>query len=136
MIESLDKLKYGSMKFDSVSLDIFWLEGESKISQMQQIDFLERLYLSKLPISKRTETIMKRLLVIKETNEYNISGKTGWSMRNGQDNGWFVGYVESQGKTYFFATNIDPTEQFDMNKFSATRKEITYRALEHLKIIK
>lgn len=40
----LDKLKYGDIVVDSTNIDKFWLEGESTISQFQQIDFLKRIY--------------------------------------------------------------------------------------------
>lgn len=132
----LDKLEYGNIKVDSTNIDMFWLEGESQISQFQQIDFLKRFYQSKLPISERTEIIMKRMLFIEENDEYRLSGKTGWSIRNGNNNGWFVGYLESENIVYFFATNIEPKEQFDMNLFPEIRKDLTYMALEQMNIIK
>jgi beta-lactamase class D len=103
MVEYLGKLDYGEMKVDSSNIDYFWLEGESKITQFQQIDFLKRFYLSKLPISGRTEKIMKRMMFIEENENYKLTGKTGWSDSNG-NNGWFVGYVETK-KRYLFLCN-------------------------------
>lgn len=135
MTEYLEKLEYGNMKVDSTNIDLFWLEGESRISQFQQIDFLKRLYQSELPISERTETIMKRMLVIEDNDNYRLSGKTGWSIRNEYNNGWFVGYVEAQNKTYFFATNVEPKQQFDMDLFPRIRKAVTYKAFEQMRII-
>lgn len=136
MNKFLKKLDYGNMKVDSSNLDLFWLEGESSITQFQQIDFLKRLYQSELPISERTEMIMKRMIVIEDTDDYKLSGKTGWSIRNGNNNGWFVGYVETQSKIYFFATNVEPKQQFDMNMFPMIRKDVTFKAFEQMKIIK
>ncbi|WP_378172114.1 class D beta-lactamase [Aquimarina sp. SS2-1] len=136
MTQYLKKLKYGNMKVDSTNIDLFWLEGESRISQFQQIGFLKRFYNSELQISKRTERIMKRMMVIETNNEYKLSGKTGWSIRNGNNNGWFVGYIENQYYTYFFATNIEPNRQFEMDMFPMIRKEITMQAFEQMKTIK
>lgn len=136
MSEYLDKFEYGNMEVDSTNIDLFWLEGASRISQFQQINFLKRFYTSELPVSKRTETIMKRMIIIEEKEAYNLSGKTGWSIRNGNNNGWFVGYVESQNRTYFFATNVEPKKQFAMNMFPMIRKSVTYKALEQIAIIK
>ena len=124
------------MKVDSSNIDLFWLEGNSRINQFQQVDFLKRLYKSELPITQRTEMIMKRTMVIEENEEFKLSGKTGWSIRDGNNNGWFVGYIESQQKTYFFATNVEPKEEFDMEKFPMIRKGVTYRAFEEMKIKK
>jgi len=135
MIEYLDKLDYGNIQVDSANIDLFWLEGESQISQFQQIDFLTRFHQSKLPISTRTENIMKRLMVIETTDEYTLSGKTGWSIRNGNNNGWYVGYVETPDNTWFFATNVEPEQEFNMEMFPMIRKEITSKALKQLKII-
>lgn len=126
------KLNYGNLKIDSTSIAMFWLEGTSHINQLQQIDFLKRFYASELPISRNTETIMKRMMLIEETETYKISGKTGWSIRKGNNNGWFVGYVESESNVYFFATNIVPKKDFNMNMFPLIRKEITYKALKKL----
>lgn len=136
MLAYLNKLEYGDIKVDSSTIDMFWLAGESKINQFQQIDFLKRLYESKLPISHRTEAIMKRMMLIENQEAYKLSGKTGWSIRNGNNNGWFVGFVETQDKTYFFATNVEPQQEFDMEMFPMMRKEITFQALKQLKIIK
>ena len=84
----LKKLNYNGMVFDTLTIDNFWLQGKSKFSQMQQIDFLQRLFFSKLPISKRTENIMKDIMQIEKTESYVLSGKSGWGMRNEINNGW------------------------------------------------
>lgn len=135
MVSYLTQFNYGTMVVDSSNLDIFWLEGNSQISQYQQIDFLTRFYQSKLPISQTTEKIMKQLMVIKENDHYKLAGKTGWSIRNGRNNGWFVGYVEAHDKVYFFATNIEPMAQFNMKMFPMIRKELTDKALKQLNIL-
>jgi beta-lactamase class D len=136
MKEYLKKLNYGNMVVDSASIALFWLEGSSKISQFQQLNFLRRFYFSKLPINKRTETIMKKLMVIEKNDSYTLSGKTGWAIRNGHNNGWFVGYVETNNKVCFIAVNIDPKQNFNMDMFPMIRKEITLKALKMLGIIK
>lgn len=136
MNKYLDKLDYGNMKIDSTNIDLFWLEGESQINQYQQIEFLKRFYNSELPISQRTETIMKRIIVIEEYETYKLSGKTGWSIRDGNNNGWFVGFVEIKENTYFFATNVEPNQNFNMDLFPMIRKELTFKALKQLNIIK
>ncbi len=136
MQEHLNKLNYGNMDVDSSNLDLFWLEGKSRITQFEQIDFLKRLYLSELPVSQRTETIMKRMIVIEENEAYKLSGKTGLSISSGTYNGWFVGFVESQNKTHFFATNVEPKEQLDTDLFPKVRKEVTYKALRQMGIVK
>lgn len=135
MTHYLDTLEYGNIVVDSTNIDKFWLEGESRISQFQQIDFLKRFYRSELPISERTEVIMKRMMIMEENDSFKLSGKTGWSTQNEIDNGWFVGYIETRDKTYFFTTNVEPKPQFNMDLFPMIRKDVTFKALEQLKII-
>ncbi len=135
MTEFLDKLEYGNIKVDSVTLDLFWLQGESRISQFQQIDFLKRFYQSELPITERTEEIMKKMMVIEDNGNYKISGKTGWSVSDGIDNGWFVGYLQTQDNTYFFASNVKPKELLDMELFPEVRKDVIFKAFQQMSIL-
>ncbi|MDR6844564.1 class D beta-lactamase [Flavobacterium granuli] len=130
----LKKLNYPGMVFDTLTIDNFWLQGKSKISQMQQIDFLERLYFSKLPISKRTENVMKDIMIIEKTKSYTLSGKTGWGMRNDINNGWLVGYLETNNSVYFFATNVEK-EETNMDEFPIIRLNSTKEAFRKLKLI-
>lgn len=130
----LKKLDYKGMVFDTLTIDNFWLEGKSKFSQMQQIDFLQRFYFSKLPISKRTETIMKDIMLLEKTDRYTLSGKTGWGMRNDINNGWLVGYLEANNTVYFFATNIEKAET-NSDEFPSIRINATKEAFRKLKLM-
>jgi bla regulator protein BlaR1 len=52
---------------------------------------------------------------------------------DGQDvNGWFIGYIETAGNTYFFATNIQAAEDATGSKAS----EISLSILSHMGIWK
>lgn len=135
MNEYLKKFDYGNMIVDSSKIDSFWLEGDSKISQMQQIVFLKKLYTSELPISDRTSEIMKRIMILDENESYKLSGKTGWAVRGENNLGWFVGYVETRKGIFYFATNVEPAAGFNMDEFAGIRKEITLNAFRKLEII-
>lgn len=135
MKQYLSDLDYGNMVVDSATIDLFWLEGESRISPFQQVDFLYRFYNSTLPVSARTESIMKRILIIEENDTFRLSGKTGWSVRNGNNNGWFVGYLEKGGHVFFIATNIDPEVDFNMDMFALIRQDISIKALNMLGLL-
>lgn len=135
MKSGLTKLNFGSMDVNEMTLDNFWLEGKSKINQFQQIDFLKRLHNSELLISERTDNVMKSMLIMYKSNQYVLRGKTGWSVRGEENNGWFVGYVLVKKNAYFFATNVVPKKNFDMKFFSRERKEVTFNALKALKIL-
>jgi beta-lactamase class D len=131
MNEYITKFSYGKMDVNSENIDYFWLEGKSKISQFQQIDFLVSFYNEKLGISKRSTKIMKDLMIIEETDKGILSGKTGWAIRNRNNTGWFVGYFEAKnGKVLFIATNIQPHMKFNMDMFPTIRKNISLKAIE------
>lgn len=129
------KFQYGDMKIDTSSLDKFWLEGESTISPMQQIGFLKSLYDQVLPVSKHTYEVMKKVMLVKQSDEYTLSGKTGWAMRDETNVGWYVGYIEKGQEVYFFATLLQPDSTFDLKKFPQVRKDITIKAFKKLGVI-
>lgn len=135
MQQHVNKFNYGKMVVNDTTIDDFWLIGASEISQMQQIEFLKRFYTSELPISKRTHDIMYDLMEIEAKTAYRMSGKTGWAIRDGQNNGWFVGYLEKENNTYFFAVNIDPKESFNMDLFAVIRKDLASKAFRQMRII-
>lgn len=136
MNKYLKQFEYGEMQVDSNNIDRFWLEGESKISQKQQIEFLRKLYFSELGISKETEEKIKKLIFIEETEYYQLSGKTGWAIRDNNNTGWFVGYLKTSNNIYFFATRVEPDMRFDMSLFPIIRTEVTLKAFKNLDFIK
>ncbi len=135
MNEYIAKLDYGNIQVYSTNIDLFWLIGNATITPFQEIDFLKRFYDAKLPITKRTEKLVKKMMILKESPTYKIFGKTGWTMDDNKNNGWFVGFVETKNKVYYFATNVEPNSSFDMDLFPKIRKEVTYQAFQKMNII-
>lgn len=135
MTKYLQKLNFGNMDVNPENLNTFWLIGDSKISPFEQINFLVRFYNSQLPIAASTTQIVKNIMKMESGDNYSLSGKTGWAIRDDANTGWFVGYVENGKNIYYFATKVRPNEGFDMTKFPAARKEVTKEALKHKKII-
>lgn len=124
----LNKLDYGNMDVQVNNLDQFWLRGESKISPKEQLNFLKKLYKEELPLSNRSMRIVKDMLLLEETEEYRLFGKTGWAVNGMYNVGWFVGWVENASGTYFFVTHVhalSPKEDL----FIRSRKEITQSIL-------
>lgn len=126
---------YGELDFDSTNLDMFWLEGASQINQFQQIDFLKAFNEGRLSITERTHNIMSRMMIVEENNDYILRGKTGWSVQNNEDNCWFVGYITTTDRSYYFATNIEPGEHSDLNEIQSIRMTVTMSALKTLGLI-
>jgi beta-lactamase class D len=135
MNEFLAKMNYGKMDVRKENIDLFWLEGNSRITPRQQVDFLRRLYLEQLPLSKATMNTMKEIMVNEVTPDYNLRGKTGWAIRNGNNYGWFVGWIETKGKVYFVATLIEPKDNEQIDDFAIARKTITMEFLRWMGIV-
>ncbi len=72
----LDTVKYGNMNMGG-SIDNFWLNDSLKISADEQIGFLKRLYFCELPMSERSQRIVKVMMLQEQTPEYNLYYKTG-----------------------------------------------------------
>jgi beta-lactamase class D len=126
--------KYGKMDISESNLDTFWLEGKSRVSQKDQIEFLIKLYNYKLPFSSATIAKVKNIMLVEDNAQYALSAKSGWTFQDGIDIGWYVGYLEKSGNVYFFATQLESPKP-DNDLFNRGRKEITLNIMRHLSII-
>jgi beta-lactamase class D len=128
----IDTIGYGNRDI-SGGIDRFWLDGDLRISQFEQIEFLKKLYSSSLPFSERSMNIVKDIMLNEDTLGYKLRAKTGWAMRVKMNIGWWVGWVEKDNNVYFFANNVE-SENPDEN-FIKGRIEITRKILKALNIL-
>lgn len=126
MQKYLDQIDYGNNDI-SGGITQFWLGSSLKISAREQVEFLRNLYHDTLPFSIETMKIVRELIILESTDEYIFSGKTGSA--DGKL-GWFVGTIEKDGNTYYFATNMIGESDVTGSK----AKEITIEILKSLKI--
>jgi beta-lactamase class D len=124
--------QYGNMDI-SGGIDQFWLTGNLRISQEEQIELLKKLYTDSLPFSKHSQEIVKKIMLREDTLGYKLRAKTGWGVQDSTDIGWYVGWVEKDKNVYFFATNIESKNPG--NSFPAARIEITKDILRELKVL-
>jgi len=129
----LDKAGYGNADTTG-GIDSFWLSGGLRITPEQQVLFLKRLYEGKLPFSKRSMDIVKRIMVAKDTMTYTLRAKTGLSSEGDLDIGWYVGYLEKNEKVEFFATCIQAPSP-SSGRFATARIEITMKILRALELL-
>ena len=132
----IKSFNYGNQEI-SDAIDNFWLDGSLKISADEQIEFLKKFYLGKIPVSKRSTEIVKDILIMENTPQYELSGKTGGgSIAEGRIIGWFVGYLRTKNgakdNIYFFATNIEGTS---FEEIRDKRIELTKQALAKLRLL-
>lgn len=131
--EMLAKFYYGNQYLGD-DITTFWLVQPTailKITPLEQLSFLQNFYNKKLPISDRTYDIVKDIMLQKETEEYKLYFKTGAATKDWKGHGWYVGFVESKGKTWFFVTNILINSFHELK----LREELTLKALKKKNII-
>lgn len=120
----LRKCKYGNGNLKEKG-DDFWNYGDFAISPKNQIDFLIKLYENRLPFSNTSIDKVKEIMISEKTATFTYRDKTGWTRKNEQDIGWWVGYVETNGDVFFFATRLIKNENENSPNFLKGRKEIT-----------
>ena len=107
------------------------MESSLKISPAEQVALLVSLYQNDLPFALEHIQAVKDALFLSASGSNALYGKTGTGAVNGQDvNGWFVGFVEAQNRTCFFATNIHAED----DATGSTAAEITLSILSALSV--
>ncbi|MCB1195550.1 class D beta-lactamase [bacterium] len=116
MKEYIEKIGYGSQDI-SAGIDSFWLPRSNTkpmmISADEQVALLNKLLDGKLPFSDKNISVLRDIMQVVKTEKGVLYGKTG-SGTNSEGKwflGWFVGFLESGGKTYVFACNITGGEK-------------------------
>ena len=98
----LRQAHYGNQRIGG-PVDSFWLDGSLKISPMEQIDFLQKLYFKELPMSEDAQQTVKEMMYLEDGPGWILRGKTGWATYQKPHLGWFVGWLETERGVYFFA---------------------------------
>lgn len=104
----LAKLPYGDADM-SAGVDVFWLPKPGRktvlITPEEQAALLCRLAEGKVPFSEETQQVLKDVMKVEATEKGALYGKTGSGVdANDKLNlGWYVGYVESEGRMVAFA---------------------------------
>ncbi|MFT3683189.1 MAG: class D beta-lactamase [Ferruginibacter sp.] len=126
----LDSLHYGNHTIGN-RVDSFWLDNSLKISPDEQLGLVKRLYFDQLPFQKRTQQIVRDVMVQEDNTLYKFCYKTGWGFDEQHNNiGWIVGWVEENKHPYFFVTLVkSPDQNLDMRK---VRLDITKGILKQL----
>ncbi len=118
----LDTCKYGNMNMDC-AIDSFWLNDTLKISADEQIGLLKKMYFYELPMSERSQRMVKALMLREQAPNFKLYYKTGVGKAGDKWLYWVVGFTEkiTHGKEhegsmnkadernypYFFAQNFE-----------------------------
>ena len=119
----LAKLNYGNGKTGD-AVETFWLKGPLRISAVEQVVFITQLAQKALPLSERSQSIVRDILRLESRDGQILYGKTGWQTSADPKTGWWVGWVEREGKIFSFALNIDMPSLEDAPKRVAIGKAL------------
>jgi len=111
MQKYLDLFEYGNRDIGG-GIDQFWLTGKLRIDPVQQVDFVDRLRRGVLPVSKRSQDMVRDILPVTKVGDTVIRAKTGLvGAETGKPSlGWLVGWAEKGNENTVFALNIDCRE--------------------------
>jgi beta-lactamase class D len=130
----IDSLHYGNMNI-SGPLDSFWLDNTLKISPDEQLGLMDQLYFDKLPFNKRSQQIVRDVMLQEDNTLYRLSYKTGMGFdEKGNAVGWVVGWIEENRHVYFFVTLVKSSDKNTDMKL--VRMNITKKILSELGFFK
>src|SRR5260370_1496952 len=111
MQKYVDLLEYGNRNIGG-GIDQFWLTGDLRIDPVQQVDFVDRLRRGVLPISKRSQDLVRDILPVTKVGDATIRAKSGLlGAELGKPSlGWMVGWAEKGSPQTVFALNMDVLE--------------------------
>jgi len=111
MQKYVDLFDYGNRNIGG-GIDQFWLTGDLRIDPLQQVDFVDRLRRGVLPISKRSQDLVRDILPVTKVGDSVIRAKSGLlgAERGAPSLGWMVGWAEKGSAQTVFALNMDCVE--------------------------
>ena len=128
----IQEIGYGNEDM-SGDFSIYWMESTLEISPIEQVELLTKLYNNNFDFSPENINVVKDSIRLSSSDTRTFYGKTGTGRVDGQDvNGWFIGFIETEDNTYFFATNIGA----DRDAAGSNATEITMSILSGMNIWK
>lgn len=82
----------------------FWLGSSLKISPMEQVDVMKKIFEGNTRYTGEQIGILKDVMYAEEINGVKVYGKTGTG-RNGE--AWFAGFIESENERNYFAVYLE-----------------------------
>lgn len=131
--EWLDKLDYGN-KNPGGGVDRFWVEGDLRITPLQQIRFLERMLTGELPVQARNIEILKDIVLAASADGAVLKGKTGLTEQEPHKVGWLTGWIEDSGTgpTHVFACLVlgPSSDEWRQSPVFRARRDVPLRLLK------
>lgn len=106
-------LNYGNENIWTLNGE-YWNQASLKISAIEQVEFLKKLWKYDEKFKKEDIDFVKNSIKLMDENGEVLYGKTGSGSENNKGvTGWFVGVLEKGNNKYYFATNIEGTDNID-----------------------
>lgn len=121
------RLDYGNGSIEG-GITNFWLSGGLRITPVQQVHMVEKLFYEQFPVSREAQKFVKSILPVVDNSCFMTRGKTGLAfVDNKPQHGWWVGWANRVGvsKPIFFALNVDISDM----KFAKLRQSIVFEIL-------
>lgn len=113
MKAELEALQYGNCDISQwegsgvngmAELNGFWLDSSLKISPLEQVQVLAKIFEGQSAYGEKNVAVLKELMLTDDNGIRKIYGKTG----SGFDGkAWFVGFAEEDGQKTYFAVYLD-----------------------------
>lgn len=127
MLKYLNKIQYGNNDISS-GIDNFWLNGSMKISAIEQVLFLQKLYYNQFEFQAQSIVALKEIMLVESNPNFKLYAKTGaGKVDENVMLGWYIGFVENASGVHFFAFN------FDSENYTQMKENRINIATNHLK---
>lgn len=104
----IDSLHYGNQSIGEKP-DSSWLNNELAISPDEQLGLMKRLYFDQLPFQKRTQQLVRDMMIRENDTRYTLAYKTGYGQdKQNKPVGWVTGWIEENKHPYFFTLLMKP----------------------------
>lgn len=99
----------------------FWLGSSLKISPMEQVQLLNKIFQGQSQYTTEQIELLKDIMLTDESNGYQILGKTG----TGPNEGWYVGIADKEDHEYYFAVYLNGAQGKQSVSGAVARKILT-----------
>ncbi|MBS6195781.1 MAG: class D beta-lactamase [Clostridiales bacterium] len=137
MQSELKALEYGNQNISEwegnninpyEELNGFWLNSSLKISPLQQVKVLEKIFEGESIYRGEDVEILKEIMLVQENEAQKTYGKTG-SGSNGE--AWFVGFTKTNEQSIYFAIYLnDPSKSGEIS--GSTAREIALKIMQQI----
>lgn len=130
IMDYVHEIGYGNQVIDN-DISSYWAHSSLKISPVEQIEMLRKFHDNQFQFLPENIEAVKNAVRLYSADGGTVYGKTGTEKVNEKNtSGWFVGYIEKNDSTYFFAVNI----QNDDLATGAAAAELTFSVLSDLNL--